>query len=112
MTDKLQIYKKLIDTIPGLELKGAGMPYTAVNGNMFSFMSKDENLSLRLPADTRERIIKKYEAALSVQHGVIMKEYILVPDVLLKDIKSLVNIFRMSYEYALILKPKSSVKKK
>lgn len=88
------------------------MPYTSVNGNMFSFMSKDENLSLRLPADTREQIIKKYEAALSVQHGVIMKEYILIPDVLFEDIKRLTSIFKISYEFALTLKPKSTIKKK
>jgi len=34
--DKLEFYDKLIDTNPNFESKGKTMPYTSVNGPMFS----------------------------------------------------------------------------
>ncbi len=35
--EKMALYEKLVSTIPGIELKGATMPYTSFNGHMFSF---------------------------------------------------------------------------
>ena len=36
--EKLALYEKLVATRPDIERKGASMPYTSLNGNMFSFM--------------------------------------------------------------------------
>lgn len=36
--EKIALYEKLLATIPGIERKGATMPYTSLNGNMFSFI--------------------------------------------------------------------------
>ena len=38
--EKLKLYDKLIDTNPNFERKGKTMPYTSVNGHMFSQLNK------------------------------------------------------------------------
>ena len=38
--EKVELYNKLVATIPAVERKGASMPYTSLNGNMFSFLDK------------------------------------------------------------------------
>jgi hypothetical protein len=37
----LALYEKLVATNPGVERKGATMPYTSVNGHMFSLLTKE-----------------------------------------------------------------------
>ena len=37
---KLEFYDKLIDTNPDFERKGKTMPYTSVNGHVFSQLNK------------------------------------------------------------------------
>lgn len=39
-TERLAFYDKLIDTNPNFERKGKTMPYTSVNGHMFSQLNK------------------------------------------------------------------------
>ena len=47
-------------------------------------LGKTGALALRLPAGVREAFLVKYKTRLSEQHGVVQKEYVEVPDVLLK----------------------------
>ena len=103
--------EKLVKAIPGLELKGATMPYTSVNGNMFSFVSKKGVIGLRLPAESREEFMKKHCTALMEAHGTIMKEYVRVPGELLHDTKELTKYMKLSYAYAQALKAKPTKKK-
>ena len=51
--EKLELYKKLVATNPKVEQKGATVPYTSVNGHMFSYLTKGGKLALRLPAAER-----------------------------------------------------------
>ena len=67
--DKLDLYEKLVATNPDVERKGAAIPYTSVNGHMFSFLAKSGEVSLRLPEEEREAFLKKYKTKLSEQHG-------------------------------------------
>jgi hypothetical protein len=60
--DKLAWYDKLVATHPSLQRKGAAMPYTSVGGHMFSFLTPEGKLALRLPAAAREAFLKKYRA--------------------------------------------------
>src|SRR5215470_15850475 len=90
--DKLALYEKLVTTIPGLERKGATVPYTSVNGNMMSHLSNG-TLSLRLPEGVREEFLKKYKTRLSQQYGIIQKEYVEAPDALLKKTAELKKYF-------------------
>ena len=103
--------EKAIATLPGVEGKGAANPYTAVNGNMYSLLSAvTETMALRLPKEEREAFLKKYKTKLFEAYGAVMKEYVAVPDALLKNTKELQKYMAVSYEYAKTLKPKASKK--
>src|SRR6266436_10205164 len=103
---KLTLYEKLVATNPAVERKGDTMPYTSLNGHMFSLLAKDGSLGIRLSKEDREGFIKKYHSELMKQYGVIMKEYVIVPDKLLANTKELEKYFERSYEYIKSLKPK------
>ena len=82
------------------------MPYSSVNGNMFSLLTPDGTLALRLPAAEREAFLKRYDTALCVQYGAVMKEYVQVPAPLLQNTRALAKYLDISYRYACSLKPK------
>ena len=46
--EKLALYEKLVATNPKVERKGAAVPYTSLNGHMFSYLSKEGKLALRI----------------------------------------------------------------
>jgi hypothetical protein len=103
---ELALYEKAIAANPAIELKGATHPYTSLNGNMFSYLHPSGSLALRLPADEREKFLKKHRTTLFEAYGVIQKEYVTVPDALLKNTKELAKYLDISYRYAQTLKPK------
>ena len=37
--ERIEQYDRLIATLPGIERKGATVPYTSLNGHMFSFLT-------------------------------------------------------------------------
>ena len=39
-SDNLALYEKLVATNPNVERKGDTMPYTSLNGHMFSLLTK------------------------------------------------------------------------
>jgi TfoX/Sxy family transcriptional regulator of competence genes len=110
--ESVALYEAVVATIPEVERKGATMPYTSLNGNMFSLLTADGTLALRLPSPEREAFLKRYNTTLSEQYGVVMKEYVSVPASLLKNTSALAKYFEMSYRYACTLKPKPTTKKK
>ena len=107
----LDLYEKLVATNPSVDRKGATTPYTSLNGHMFSFLTKEGILALRLPAEERESFLGKYSTKLCVQHGTVMKEYVEVPNALLKKTRELKTYFDISYSYVASLKPKPTKKK-
>lgn len=110
--EKIALYEKLVATLPGAERKGDTVPYTSLNGHMFSYLSKAGKLALRLPAVDREAFLKKYKAKLCEAYGVVQPEYVEVPDALLASTRELKPYFGRSYEYVATLKPKPTSKKK
>lgn len=111
--EKVEAYEKLVATLPGVERKGADNPYTALNGNMFTLLHSPEGrLAVRLPEDEREKFLKKYKTKLFEAYGAVMKEYVAVPDALLKKPKELRAYFAKSYEYAKTLKARPTKKKR
>ena len=108
---KVELYEKLIATIPNFERKGDANPYTAVNGNMFTLLHQSSRLAIRLPEDKRQEFLKKYKTKLFEAYGAVMKEYVEVPDALLKNTNGLKKYLECSYEYTKTLKPKLSKKK-
>jgi len=111
-SDKLALYEKLVATNPKVERKGATPPYTSLNGHMFSYLSKEGNLALRLPAGEREAFLNKYNAKLCEAYGRVQPEYVDVPDSLLASTRELKKFFDCSYNYVSSLKPKPTGKKK
>ena len=111
-TDALASFEKLVATIPGVEQKGATHQYTSCNGHMFSCLHPPGSLALRLPEAEREKFLKKYKTTLFESYGVVQKEYVEVPDSLLKNTKELQKYFAQSFEYVQSLKPKPSTKKR
>ena len=74
------LYKKLVDTNPNRN-EGATMPYTSLNGHMFSFLDTNGTLEVRLPEDVRDELIAKYKTTLCEAYGTVLKkEYVLVPE--------------------------------
>ena len=100
----------LVATNPSVDRKGATMPYTSLNGHMFSFLTKEGKMALRLPAEDRERFLEKFETELCVQHGSVMKEYVVVPNSLLGKTSDLKEYFKVSLVYVSSLKPKPTKK--
>lgn len=99
-------YKKLIDTIPELECKGATTGYTAVNGNMFTFLSKEGELGIRLSDEDFKEFAKKYNTGQFIQYGAKMRGYVKVPEDLMKDTKTLKPYLKKSFAYAKTLPKK------
>jgi len=110
--DKIALYEKVVAQFPEVERKGDNVPYTSLNGNMFSYLHKDGTMGLRLPEKVREDFLKEHKAKLMEAYGIIQKEYVAVPAKLLPDTKVMKKYFALSYEYAKSLKPKPTTKKK
>ena len=110
--DKLELYRKLLATQPGIELKGGvKLPYTSHNGNMFSLLTKEGTVGLRLGEEDREAFISKYGAKLLRQYGAVLEEYVEVPDSLLSNTRALRPFLAKSYAYVQTLKPKPTKRK-
>jgi hypothetical protein len=109
--DKQALYDKLLATNPKIERKGAANPYTSLNGHMFTYLNPSGTLALRLPEKEREEFLKKYKTTLFEAYGAVMKEYVTVPDSLLKNTKVLRKYLDTSIGYVKTLKPKPTKKK-
>ena len=109
--DKLEMYDTLIDSHPEIERKGVTSPYTSLNGHMFTYLSKTGSMGLRLPKDEREKFLERYKTTLYEQYGTIMKEYVKVPDSLLKNPEEMKKYLDISFAYIMSLKPKPTKKK-
>jgi TfoX/Sxy family transcriptional regulator of competence genes len=110
-TDPLPLYERLVATIPEVELKGDKIPYTSVNGHMFSNLTKAGTLALRLPEDVRAAFLAKYKTKLSVEYGIVRKEYVEVPAALLAKTAQLKPYFAKSYAWVKAMKPKPTKRK-
>jgi hypothetical protein len=109
--ETLDLYDKLIAVAPGIERKGATMPYTSLNGNMFSFLNKNGELCMRLSEADRNEFMKKYKADLCIEYGTVLKEYVSVPAGLFRTTKELKPWFKLSHQYVKTLKTKPARKK-
>ena len=109
---RLAYYSELVGSHPEAVLKGDTVPYTSLNGNMYSYLSKDGFLALRLGKEDREAFLEKYKATLVYAYGIIQKEYVTVPDSLLQNIDEMKPYFDLSYQYVSSLKPKATKEKK
>ena len=70
--------------------------------------SPDGRLALRLSETDREKFLKQYKTMLFEAFGVVIKEYVAVPDTLLAKTKELGKYLLLSHEYAKTLKAKTN----
>jgi hypothetical protein len=108
----LLLYDKVLAAVPGVERKGDTVPYTSHNGHMFSYLSKQGVMALRLPDKDRDVFLKKYATRLCTQYGIVQKEYVDVPNTLLRKTTELKRWLEVSFAYVGELKPKAAAKKK
>jgi hypothetical protein len=108
---ELALYEALIATHPEIERKGASNPYTSLNGNMFTILSPDGSVGIRLAQADRDAFMQQYGTGLHEAHGRVMKEYVAVPNELLARTGELAAYLAKSYEYAKTLKPKPTTRK-
>lgn len=110
--DKLDLYRKLIDTHPEIELQGGmKLPHTSTNGYMYSSLTKDGRVGLRLSEADRETFMQEYDAIPFKNYGAFIKEHVEVPDSLLRKPKELGTYLAKSYAYTQTLPPKAIKKK-
>ena len=110
--EKLRLYERLV-AAAGIDSKANfGASYTAVNGNMFSMISKHGVVGIRLPKAERQAFLEKYDAEIFRADPAWPPnpEYVAVPDALLAKTKTLTPYLQHSYQYALSLRPKKAKK--
>jgi hypothetical protein len=113
--DALRAYEKLIAAVPEIDAKSNfGSAYTALNGNMYSMISKYGVVGIRLPEPERSAFLKKYGATIFRADPAWPpnKEYVAVPDELLKKTAALKPYLERSLAYAKTLRPKAAKKTK
>jgi hypothetical protein len=113
--DKLQLYERLVASTPGIASKSNfGAAYTAVNGNMYSMISKYGVVGIRLPEADRIRFLETYDAEIFRADPAWPpnKEYVAVPDALLKQTAVLRPYLAASFQYAQSLRAKTAAVKK
>jgi len=108
----LAFYEAMIATHPDVQRKGKEkLPHTSVNTWMFSMVSKDGRVGLRLQAEKRAEFNEKYQTGDYKNYGATIREYSEVPLDLLENTDELAPWFAESYTYTKSLKPKPSKKK-
>lgn len=109
--DRLRLYQRLVEGVPGIaEKSNFGSAYTAVNGNMYSMISKHGVVGIRLPEPDRSAFLEKYGADLFRGDPAWppAKEYVAVPNDMLERTEELAPHLERSLAYALSLKPKAT----
>ena len=110
--EALERFEAAVGSIPGLERKGATMPYTSCNGHMFSFLDETGSVALRLPADRAAEFVARYETGPVLQHGAVMRDYVAVPAALLNDTAAFREWLQTSYAWVGTLKPKATTRRR
>jgi len=110
--ERLAAYDRVIATVQGVERKGAKIPYTSLNGHMFSYLSESGSLVLRLPAAERDAFLVRYGTTLHHAYGIVQKEYVDVPDALLDDTDEVARWFAAGHAHVAGLRPKPTTRRK
>src|SRR4029079_12540194 len=108
---RLAAYERVVATLPRVERKGATVPYTSVDGHMFSYLSATGTLALRLAPADREAFIERFRTGLHEAYGIVQKEYVTVPDEVLDDTPTLAPYLAASYADGAALKPKPTTRR-
>jgi hypothetical protein len=112
--DKVLLYQQLLDSVEGVDTKSNfGSAYTAINGNMYTMISKHGVMGIRLPEPERSAFLKEHSTDLFRGDPTWppAKEFVAVPDDMLADTKALKPYLEISLRYVQTLKPKPAKSK-
>ena len=104
--ENLKTYDDLVDQCPRFERKGKTVPYTSANGHMFSLMNKEGEFGMRFSKEVQEKYFEKLETSYLMSHNSKMKGYIQIPQQMMQDTQTLVDLLNESYDYVMSLDPK------
>ena len=105
--DQLALFDRAVTLNGNFERKGKTVPYTSVNGHMFSILNKEGELGVRLSKEAGERFLQAHRDSGSFHsHGATMRGYVLVPQAMLKDSQALAVLLEEGHQYVLSLPPK------
>ena len=102
----LECYARAVAKHDGLKVKGAKSFYTAINGNMFSFIDDQARICLRFSESRKAELNTLFGSTDVIQYGAIMRGYVAVSAEVTADEAALDKLFSESLEYAKSLKPK------
>lgn len=93
-----------------IRIKGAKNPYTSRNGHMFSFLTVDGELALRLSDELGEDFRAAYEGGPVMRYGSVMRGYVSVPADLLAESGKLAPWVEKAWDWIGTLPPKPTKK--
>lgn len=100
-------YQAAIETQPDIEFKGgAKLPFTSINGYMYSSLTKDGRMGIRLSAEDREAFMEEHDAIPFTNYGSNIREHVEVPADVVEDPVLLGEYLAKSRAYTLTLPPK------
>jgi hypothetical protein len=111
--EKVRLYQRLLESVEGVDAKSNfGSAYTAVNGNMYTMISKHGVVGIRLPEPERAAFMEEYSTELLRGDPAWppAKEFVAVPDDLLENTDALQPYLEISLNYVQTLKPKTARK--
>ena len=107
----VDLFQSVMPGPPAVQRKMFGYPAGFVNGNMFMGLFQ-ESMILRLPTGPREEFLNDHGAKIfEPMAGRPMREYVEVPQSVMRDNKKLTAWVSRAYEYGASLKPKSPAAK-
>jgi hypothetical protein len=102
----LEFYKRTVAKHEDIKVKGAKTFYTAINGNMFSFVDDQVRICLRFSEDRKAELNEFYGSTDVLQYGAVMRGYVPFSGEVAVDETTLDKLFSESLEFAKSLKPK------
>ena len=113
--EKVALYRQLLESVEGVDSKSNfGSAYTAIDGNMYTMISKHGVVGIRLPEPERSTFLVEYSTDLFRGDPAWppAREFVAVPDDLLADTAALKPYLELSLQYVLTLRAKPSKAKK
>ena len=111
--ERVALYERLLASVEGVDRKSNfGSAYTALNGNMYTMISKHGVVGIRLPEPERTAFLERHATELFRGDPAWppAKEFVAVPDALLEDTEALRPVLERSLAYVRTLKPKPNPK--
>ncbi|NNF33927.1 MAG: hypothetical protein HKN68_07450 [Saprospiraceae bacterium] len=104
--EKVKLYDSILEVHPECIRKGKNNPYTSMNGHMFSMVTKEGQVAIRMSKDVRAKYMEEVNPEEVVTYNTMMKEYIEISDEMLNDQEAVLSLLDQSIEYIKTLRPK------